>query len=269
MNGLHRVCCCNDYPAGPKCYSLSFSPKHVRWYDVSVVASTCESACGDSQFVTVTVTQGSLVEFGTQPVIIGKAPDDGCDCDALMCEAKDYTVSGTWTAALEFCSADCSEGSGAPGDWRVVSSTNFYAVSSVPVAACGPPGFTGIKITFRGVPATQTLTACGTSAVMERAFGHNTAPMTQVELVYCRRPGTNSCVLDLYSVTIGGAAYDYKDAAGLTPDDCICDAGTGTNLAETVTGTIGTTTEYAGGFGAIYALAGSPPTSITCRECVP
>ncbi len=268
MTGLHRVCCCNDYPAGPKCYSLSFSPKHVRWYDVVVTTGSCTTEeCGPSPTVDAAVTLGALREFGTQPVIIGRPWDNYCDCSSLVCEVKNYTVSGTWTAALEFCSADCSEGSGAPGDWRVVSSTNLYAVSSVPVAACGPPGFTGIKIVFRGVPATQTLSACGRDVLMERVFGHNTAPMTQVELVYCRRPGTNSCVLDLYSVTIGGGAYSHDDGIGITLDSCACSEDG--NYHQTVTGSIGTTTEYAGGFGAIYALAGSPPTSITCRECVP
>lgn len=263
----HWRCCCDDYPAGPKCYALSFAPKFIRWYTVTLTASSCESGCGTSDAVTASVALGALQAFGTQQVLLPRTPTEPCDCNWL-CSIVDYTPDATWTAAVEFCSADCGEGTGAPGAWRIVSSTNLVSVVSVATAACGPPGFTGIQINFRGKPPAVTLSGCGHSVVMDTTFGAAYSPQTDVSLVYCRRPGTDSCVLDLYSVTMGGNAYSYNPLGAGAVGDCDCDPGTLTgNVSETVSGTIGTTTEYAGAFGSVYALAGSPPLSITCRAC--
>lgn len=269
---LHSVgrcggCFCPGDIAGPKCWEISFSPKFVRWYEVTLTPSSCASGCGDADKLTATIALGAMRAFGTQPVAIPRAPTAPCDCDWL-CSIVDYTPEATWTAAAVFCSVDCAEGSATASGWRVVSSTNLVSVGIVSVPGCGGLG-NGLQLVFKGVPASQTLTGCGSSVVMEQSFGLATAPSCIVVLKYCARAGTNTCTYDLYSVEVGGAAYEWGWGLAGGLGDCDCGDANG-NVYQSITGTAGAGAEFAStGFGPIYALAGSPPLVLVCRSCAP
>lgn len=266
-------CCCGEYPKGAKCYSLEFTPKFLQYASTTIDVGTCtidkgEPCTEEAGFdITVTVARGAWEEVTSKPVLSALAGPLFCSCGTACVYTWPAPDPNTWTAAVEWCSSDCSEGTaeGSGGSaYRLVSGTNLQFLTFSSPAYC-EPGLGAVVITFRAAPPDVTLTGDCEDITIETAFGA-VYPMTSttIELVYCFRAGTAKCVLDLYSVTVNAVLQTFGGAP--SDPDCYCN---GTGPVVTYTGTAASGTEIVGSFGTIYALAGSPPTEITCRECVP
>lgn len=266
-------CCCGEYPKGAKCYSLEFTPKFLQYSTTTVTITDCEIDNGEGcetetgYGITIDVARGAWAEITSKSVVKFDPGPLACSCGEHCVYTWTPPDPNTWTAAVEWCSSDCSEGTaeGSGGAaYRLVSETHLQSLTFASPAYC-EPGLGSVVITFRASPPDVTLTgACGDIDI-ESGFGavyENTA--TTIVLVYCYRAGTAKCVLDLYSVTVNAVLQTFGGAP--SDPDCYCN---GTGPVVTYTGTAASGTEIVGSFGTIYALAGSPPTEITCRECVP
>ena len=276
----YRRCCCQEVGGPGCCFSFELTASHWQATTLSCTVTTCNIPVEGNP------SCDQLESFGVQNLFtaacgllqpqqfVVSTPPAGPD---QLCECYDQVCTYTWTPPYTTFTRQVSFTLGCSPTLVPQSSTTgsiSVGIRDAPpcpgTAFCGCCGVAGdpsvVSIGYWDVFTGQTVSgACGTAPYSNGGF--NEAWSTQWTAHYCWDPDV-PCLLTLKKIEVTGQANalpSYGPGAFGT-NECDCENNTVTSPGTTcVTSACAPFTGP--GEGALYALAGSPPMTISGTPC--
>lgn len=275
---MRKRCCCAAGGGPGCCFTFSVTASHIQSCSLQCTVTNCDIVtpkCTIRSFSVNNAYTAALGALGAQQFVVSTPPnpENPCDCYGQRCVYTWNPGAITFARTVNF-TLGCGGSIPQTGTNIVVSREQAIACPGLTFPFCGCCGTTFnwlIRITYFATIPTQTVSgACGTAEYWNLwNFGNKDAWSSQFEAYYCwdsREP----CTLTLKSLQAWPGVANASTGPGIAGDDCDCNAGLGNSIINPACAvpTTGFCAPFTGGNAALlYALAGSPPMTLTGSSC--
>lgn len=275
---MRKRCCCAAGGGPGCCFTFSVTASHIQYCAVQCTVTNCSKpGAGDCETIESFSVSNSytsaLAALGAQQFVVSTETNDPCRCYGQRCVYTWNPGAVTFARTVNF-TLGC--GGSIPQTGTNIGVSRQQAPECPGLAypgcgCCGPPYFYIVNIVYSAIIPTQTVSgACGAAEYWNLwDFGAKNAWQTSFTARYCwdsRVP----CTLTLKALEGFAITPMASTGPGIPGDDCDCNDGLGNSIIATPCNppALAFCAPFTGGNAALlYALAGSPPMTLTGSNC--